>query len=91
MSTIVLNSTMKNAPNERHPDQRRQIQAADGLARVQPNPVEVVDRFGEDRAAADHLPEVEPEQRDDRNHRVAKHVADAHLTLGEPLARAVRT
>ena len=70
---------------QRHPDQRRQIQAADRLARVQPDSVQVVHRFGEDRAAADHLPEVEPEQRDNRNHRVAKHVADADLTLGEPL------
>ena len=92
MSTIVLNRTMKNAPNIVDPHQRRQVEAADRLAGVQPDTVEVVDRLGQDGAAADHHAEVEPEQRDDRDHRVAQHMADAHLALADrPLARAVRT
>ena len=57
----------------------------DRFGRVQADPVEVEDVFGEDRAAADQRAEVEPEEGDDRDQRVAEHVADPHLPLAQTL------
>ena len=60
MSTTVLSSTMKNAPKIDEED-RRHIELADRLGRVLPHALEVEDRLREDRAAADHRAEVEPQ------------------------------
>ena len=59
----------------------RPIDSAGELA----DAVQVEDRLGQDRAAADHLREVEAPQRDDRDQAVAQDVADQHLALGQPL------
>ena len=71
MSTIVLNSTMKNAPNITTAISGGRSRRPDRFSGIQSDAVEVVDGLGEDRATADHQAEVEPEQRDDGNHRVA--------------------
>ena len=83
---------MKNAPNivmaSTGGTSRRLIDSCEVLA----DALEVEHRLGEDRAAAEHGAEVQPPQRDDRDQRVAQHVAAQHASLAEmPLARAVRT
>src|SRR5215207_9787994 len=65
----------------RHRHERRQVERPDRLPRVEPDAREVVHGLGEDRPASDHRAEVEPEQGDDRDQRIAEDVTDAHLAL----------
>ena len=60
---------------------RRPIDSRGELA----DAVQVEDRLGQDRAAADHLGHVQAPQRDDRDQAVAQDVAEQHLALGQPL------
>ena len=57
----------------------------DRFGRQLPDAVQVVDRLGQDRAAADHLRHVEAPQRDDRDQAVAQRVTQQHLALGKAL------
>src|SRR6476469_5098713 len=66
---------------DRH--QRRQVEALHGFGGVLADPVKVEQRLGEDRPTADHGAEVEPEEGDDRDQRVAEDVPGAHPMLGE--------
>ncbi len=71
--------------------QRHDVEPPDRIGGQLADAVQVEDRLGQDRAAADHLGEVEAPQRDDRDQAVAQDVADQHLALGQPLGPAVRT
>ena len=76
MSTTVLSKTMKKAPNIVIVTSTGGTSSCcDRLERVLADALEVEHGLGEDRAAAEHRPEVEPPQRHDRDHRVAQHVA----------------
>ena len=85
MSTTAFSSTMKNASEQRDREHRRHVELADRLGGVLAHALQVEDRLGEDRAAAEHGAEVQPPQRDDRDHRVAQDVPDHDLALREPL------
>ena len=76
---------MKNAREHRDREHRRHVELADRVGRVLADALEVEDRLGEDRAAAEHRAEVEAPERDDRDHRVAQHVADHDLALRQAL------
>ena len=78
MSTIVLSRTMKNAPNRVTASTGGTSSAADRLGEVLADALDVEDRLGEDRAAAEHGAEVQAPERDDRDQRVAQHVAAHH-------------
>ena len=82
---------MKNAPNSDDREHRRDVEAADRLGEVLADALDVEDGLGEDRAAAEDVAEVQAPQRDDRDERVAQHVAEQHARSPRPLARAVRT
>ena len=73
----ALSTTTKNAPNIMITSTGGTSSAWIDSAAYWPTPVQVEHRLGEDRAAADHRREVEAPQRDDRDQRVAQHVADA--------------
>src|SRR2546430_16390893 len=49
-----------------------QVERAHRLGRVLPDALEAEDRFREDRAAADGRAEVQPEERHDRDQRIAQ-------------------
>ena len=85
MSTIVFSRTMKNDAEHRDREHRRHVELPDRLGRVLADALEVEDRLGEDRAAAEHGAEVEAPERHDRDQRVAQHVLEEHPALGEPL------
>src|SRR4051812_19627241 len=70
---------------KRHAHQRRQVLLVDRLGRVVADPVDRVDRLGDDRPTAEHGGEVEPEQRHDRNERGAQRVLDEDLARRQPL------
>ena len=71
-------ATTKNAPSivitRIGGTSRRPIESA----AYWPTPCRLKTDLGEDRAAADHRGEVQAAQRDDRDQRVAQHVADHH-------------
>src|SRR4051812_3361394 len=70
---------------KRHAHQRRQVLLVDRLGRVVADPVDRVDRLGDDRPTAEHGGEVEPEQGHDRNERGAQRVLDQDLARRESL------
>src|ERR1044072_3697837 len=57
-----------------HGHQRRQAEPFHGFRRILADPVQAEQLLGEDRAAADHGAEVEAEEGDDRDQRVAQDV-----------------
>src|SRR5438034_9480079 len=59
---------------ERHPHDRREVEAPHRLTRGPADTLQVEDRLGQDRPAAEHGGEVETEQRHERDQRVAQHV-----------------
>src|SRR5215208_517408 len=62
------------------------VELLDRVSRILPHPLKVEDRLREDRTAPDHGREIEAEQGDDRDQRVAQHVVDQD----PPLAQALR-
>ena len=76
---------------ERHRHDRGEVLLFQRFRGEQADAFDVEERLGDDRAAADQHAEVEPEQGDHRDQRVAQHVLGHHPALLSPLARAVRT
>ena len=85
MSTTAFRNTMKKAANMVVARTGRHVELSYRLGRVLPHALEIEHRLREDRAAADDRSEVEPPERDYRNHRVAQHVAHHDLALRQAL------
>ena len=85
MSTTALSTTTKKAPNIVITSTGGTSSCWIDVGRVLAHALQVEDRLREDRAAADHGREVEAEERDHRDQRVAEHVVDQHSALAEAL------
>src|SRR5579859_5616133 len=63
----------------------RQIEVGQRLVGQEPDAVDREHDLGEQRAAADQDPEVQPEQADERDHRGAQRMPEQDAPLGQPL------
>src|SRR5712691_9882513 len=70
---------------ERYPHDRRQVQVADGLSGIPADTSQLEDRLGQDRSAAEDRGEIEPEEADDRDQRVAQDVLHEDATRRQAL------